>query len=95
MEILSDLTFNIQLKKITFCNYQLKIDQKVMALTFPQILQLRNKVNLLTSEENLEDIIQNENYVLLFIADKKHLLFLEIPKLLDLKEELSYCFSNF
>ncbi len=95
MEILSDVTFNIQLKKITFCNYQLKIDQKVMALTFPQILQLRNKVNLLTSEENLEDIIQNENYVLLFIADKKHLLFLEIPKLLDLKEELSYCFSNF
>ena len=95
MELLSDVTFNIQLKKNTFCNYQLKVDQKIMTLTFPQILQLRNKVNLLTSEENLEDIIQNENYVLLFIADKKHLLFLEIPKLLDLKEELSYCFSNF
>jgi len=95
MEILSDITFNIQLKKITFCNYQLKIDQKVMALTFPQVLQLRNKVTLLTSEENLEDIIQNENYVLLFIADKKHLVFLEIPILLDLKDELSYCFDNF
>ena len=95
MEILSDVTFNIQLKKHTFCNYQLKIDEKVMTLTFPQVLQLRNKVNPLTSAENLENIIENENFVLLFIADRKHLVFLEIPKLLDLKEELAYCFSDF
>ena len=95
MEILSDVTFNIQLKKYSFCNYQLKIDDKVMTLTFPQVLQLRNKINGLTSAENLEDIIQNENYVLLFIADRKYLEFLEIPKLLDLKEELAYCFSDF
>ncbi|MDG1037533.1 MAG: hypothetical protein P8P15_05210 [Polaribacter sp.] len=95
MEILSDVTFNIQLRKKTFCDYRLKVDQKMMTLTFPQVLQLRQKVNSLTSTENLENIIQNENYVLLFIADKKYLLFLEIPKLLDLKEELSYCFENF
>ena len=95
MEILSDVTFNIQLRKNTFCNYQLKVDQKIMTLSFPQILQLRHKINILTSEENLEHIIQNENFVLLFIADKKYLVFLEIPKLLDLKEELSYCFENF
>ena len=95
MELLSDVTFNIQLKKITFCNYQLKIDDKVMTLSFPQVLQLRNKINSLTSAENLKNIIENENFVLLFIADKKHLVFLEIPKLLDLKEELAYCFSDF
>lgn len=95
MEILSDVTFNIQLRKNTFCNYLLKVDEKIMTLTFPQVLQLRQKINILTSEENLEHIIENENYVLLFIADKKYLLFLEIPKLLDLKEELSYCFENF
>lgn len=95
MEMLSDVTFNIQLKKQTFCNYQLKVDEKMMTLTFPQLLQLRNKINLLTSTEILENIIQNENFVLLFIADKKHLLFLEIPKLLDLKEEISYSFSTF
>jgi hypothetical protein len=95
MELLSDVTFNIQLTKITFCNYQLKIDEKLMTLTFPQVLQLRNKINLITSAESLEDIIQNENFVLLFIADKKHLVFLDIPKLLDLKEELAYCFSDF
>ena len=95
MEILSDVTFNIQLKKHTFCNYQLKIDDKIMTLTFPQVLQLRYKINLLTSTENLENIIENENFVLLFIADKKYLVFLEVPKLLDLKEELAYCFSDF
>ena len=64
-----------------------------MKLTFPQLLQLRNKINELTSYENLEQIIQNENFVLLFIADKEHLVFLEIPTLLDLKQEISYCFS--
>ncbi|TXD52433.1 MULTISPECIES: hypothetical protein [unclassified Polaribacter] len=95
MELLSDVTFNIQLTKITFCNYQLKIDEKIMTLTFPQVLQLRNKINLFTSAQGIEDIIQNENFVLLFIADKKHLVFLDIPKLLDLKEELAYCFSDF
>jgi hypothetical protein len=92
MEILSDVTFNIQLKKHTFCNYQLKVGNKLMTLTFPQLLHLRNKITLLTVPENLENIIQNENFVLLFVADRKHLLFLEIPTLLDLQEEISYAF---
>jgi hypothetical protein len=95
MELFRDITFNIQLRKHTFCNYQLKIDEKLMTLTFPQVLQLRNKINVLTAAESLEHIIQNENFVLIFIADKKHLVFLEIPKLLDLKEELAYCFYDF
>ncbi|QTE24182.1 hypothetical protein [Polaribacter cellanae] len=95
MEMLIDVTFNIQLKKHTFCNYQLKIGEKVMPLTFPQVLQLRNKINLLTTLDNLEHIISNENFVLLFIADRKHLVFLDIPTLLDLKEEISYTFSEF
>lgn len=94
MNVLSDVTFNIQIKKHTFCQYQLKIDDKIMSLTFPQLLQLRNKINKLTTPDRLEHIIQNENYVLLFIADRKHLEFLEIPKLLELKEEVSYCFCT-
>lgn len=92
MNLLSDVTFNIQLQKVTFCNYQLQIDDKKMSLTFPQLLQLRNNLNKLTTPEKLENIIQNENFVLLFIADRKHLVFLEVPKLIDLKEEISYCF---
>lgn len=95
MEILSDVTFNIQLKKVTFCYYQLNIDDKIMSLTFPQLLQLRNTLNKLTTPENIENIIQNDNFVLLFIADRKHLVFLEIPKLLDLQEEISLCFYSF
>ncbi len=66
-----------------------------MQLTFPQLLQLRNKINEITLPENLENIIQNENYVLLFIADRKHLVFLEIPKLLDLQQELTLCFDSY
>ncbi|WP_405564209.1 hypothetical protein [Polaribacter sp. Asnod6-C07] len=71
------------------------IDDKSMQLTFPQLLQLRNKINKITSPENLEQIIQNENFVLLFIADRKHLVFLEIPKLLDLQQEISLCFNSY
>ena len=66
-----------------------------MQLTFPQLLQLRNKINEITLPENLKNIIQNENYVLLFIADRKHLVFLEIPKLLDLQQEMALCFDNY
>ena len=71
------------------------IDDKKMKLSFPQLLQLRNKINLLTEADNLERIIANENFVLLFVADKKHLVFLEIPKLLDLKEEIELCFYSY
>jgi hypothetical protein len=95
VSVLQDIKFNIQLQKVTFCNYQLQIDDKEMTLTFPQILQLRNNLNRLTSAENIENIIQNENFVLLFIADRKYLVFLEIPKLLELKEEISYFFCSF
>ncbi len=92
MDVFCDIEFNIQLKKETFCNYSLKIDDKEISLSFPQLLQLRNKINEYTLSENLEHIIANENFVLLFVADKKHLLFLEIPKLLDLKDEIAVCF---
>lgn len=92
MDVFCDIEFNVQLKKETFCSYQLKIDDKKITLSFPQLLQLRNKIQEYTSPENLERIIANENFVLLFVADKKHLLFLEIPKLLDLKEEIAICF---
>ena len=95
MSVFADIQFNIQLQKVTFCHYQLMIDDKKMKLSFPQLLQLRNKINLLTEADNLERIIANENFVLLFVADKKHLVFLEIPKLLDLKEEIELCFYSY
>jgi hypothetical protein len=95
VSIFTDIQFNVKLKQFTFCHYQLTIDGKQMKLTFPQLLQLRNKINQYTSPENLELIINNENFVLLFIADKKHLVFLEVPKLLDLKEEIELCFYSY
>lgn len=91
----SDIQFNIQLQEITFCKYNLRIQSKELSLTFPQLLQLRNKVLALTTPLKLSEIIDNENYVLLFVADKQHVLFLEIPELLDLRDELLYSFSAF
>lgn len=95
MSVFEEIKFNVKLDKLTFCQYKLVIDHKIIRLTFPQLLQLRTKVNELTTQQNLEKLVNNENFVLLFIADKKHLLFLEVPKLLDLKDELNFCFSDF
>lgn len=93
MELFCDIKFNIQLKPITFCQYRLSIEGRNIVLTFSQLLQLRQKLNYLTSSPKLSEIIENENFVLLFVADRKHLLFLEIPQLLDLKDEIYYFFS--
>lgn len=95
MSIFSDIDFNVQVRKETFCKYFLQVDNERFLLTFPQLLQLRDRINKFTSPEKLANIIDNENFVLLFVADKKHLLFLEVPKLLDLREELDLCFDSF
>jgi predicted nucleic acid-binding protein len=95
VSVFTDIQFNIKLQKVTFCNYQLTIDSKNITLSFPQLLQFRNKINKLTETQNLERIIENENFVLLFIADRKHLVFLEVPKLLDLKQEIELCFYSY
>ncbi|TCI85924.1 hypothetical protein EYW44_15495 [Tenacibaculum sp. M341] len=83
----------MMLEKITLCRYRLVTKNKEIDLNFPQLLQLRQKVNELTTPEKLYDIIESENFVLLFVADKQHLLYLDIPQLLDLKEEILCFFS--
>lgn len=95
MQFLADIQFNTHLEEITFCKYNLRLQDKNIKLTFPQLLHLRNKVFELTTPFQLSEIIDNENYVLLFVADKEHVLFLEIPQLLDLKEEISCFFCHF
>ena len=95
MNVFSDIQFNVKLHKLRFCKYKLTIAEKDIELSFPQLLALRNRVNEYTSAQRLEDIVQNENFVLLFVADRKHLIYLEVPQLLDLKEEISLYFYNY
>lgn len=84
----------IDLQPVTFCKYQLKIANKSMSLSFPQLLDLRKHVNRLSLHNSLEEIIDNENFVLLFIADKKHLVYLDIPMLINLKDQVDSLFYN-
>lgn len=90
-----ELTYHIKLRTIRFCKYELKVGEKIIFLSFPQLLQLRLKLNQLTSPLQLSEIIENDNFVLLFLADKTHVLFLEIPQLLDLKDEIFLFFEEF
>ncbi len=86
-------TYNISLKPITFCQWRLVIGHRQLLLTFPQLLQLREEINCITTEENLLEIIEDDNFILLFIADRQHLVYLEIPQLLDLKALITYVFE--
>lgn len=95
MKNISEISYNIRLAPVTFCKYHLFIGDKEMCLTFPQVLQLRQQINKLTAPLQLTSIIENENFVLLFIADKKHLVYLDVPQLLDLKEEMECFFCRF
>lgn len=84
---------HIELKPLTFCRYSLTVLDKNMYLSFPQLLRLRQKLNNITLPEKLLKVIENENFVLLFVADGEHLLFLEIPQLLKLQKEVSSYFN--
>lgn len=85
----------IQLQEITFCKYQLTTVNKNIELTFPQLLQLRTNINKLGTHDSVCDIIDNDNFVLLFVADKQHLIYLDIPQLLSLKNTIDSFFSPF
>lgn len=83
----------ISLKPITFCKYQLKISEKDMLLSFPQLLQLRTRINKLSLHHSIEEIIDTENFVLLFIADRHHLVYLDIPMLINLRTKVDRIFT--
>ena len=85
----------IQLKEFTFCKYQLTTHTKLITLSFPQLLQLRKNVKELTRHHSLHQIIDADNFVLLFVADKQHLIYLDIPQLLFLNKEIESFFSSF
>ena len=84
----------IDLQPLTFRKYQLKIAHKDMLLTFPQLLNLRKQITQLSLHNSLEEIIDNENFVLLFIADKQHLVYLDIPMLMTLRDQIESLFYN-
>ncbi|WP_136480362.1 hypothetical protein [Cognatitamlana onchidii] len=91
----NDIEYCYQLKQTTFCKYLLITPNKEIQLSFPQMLELRRKINELTTFNTLNEIINNENFVLLFVADKQHLLYLDISQLLKLKEEIALFFLSF
>ncbi|GGD21752.1 hypothetical protein EYD46_11180 [Hyunsoonleella pacifica] len=86
------MEYPYQIKKATFCKYVLCTPNKDIHLNFPQMLELRRKINELTAFNSLTNIINTDNFVLLFIADKQHLLYLDIPQLLKLRDEIMVLF---
>lgn len=65
--------------------YQLDLGYKVIDFTFCQLLAFRKKILHYSSYESLETIIEGDNFILLFVADNKHILYLDVPQILELK----------
>jgi len=74
--------------------YQLNLGYKVIDLTFCQLLSFRNKILAYSSHESLEEILDTSNFVLLFLADNKHVVYLDVPQLLQLREVVLSLFKT-
>lgn len=74
--------------------YQLDLGYKVIDFTFCQLLAFRKKILQHASYESLETIINGDNFILLFAADNKHVLFLDVPQLIELRELLLSVFKQ-
>ncbi|CAM1368403.1 conserved hypothetical protein [Tenacibaculum sediminilitoris] len=73
--------------------YQLDFGYKVIEFTFCQLLAFRKKVLQHSSYESLEAIINGDNFILLFAADNKHVLLLDVPQLIELRQLLLSVFK--
>ena len=74
--------------------HQLDLGYKVIDLTFCQLLSFRKKILEYSTEESLITILNTDNFILLFVADKKHLIYLDVPQLLQLKEVVLSLFKT-
>ena len=74
--------------------YQLDLGYKVIDFTFCQLLSFRKKILESTTPDAIETILENENFILLLVADNKHLLYLDIPVLLQLRETVLTVFNK-
>ncbi|MBE7652141.1 hypothetical protein [Tenacibaculum finnmarkense] len=74
-------------------SYRLNLGYKVIDFTFCQLLAFRKKILDNSSYQALENIIEGDNFILIFVADNKHLLLLDIPQIIELKEALLSAFK--
>ena len=73
--------------------YQLHLEHKTIDLTFCQLLAFRKKVFKHTTFQALETLVNEDNFVLLFVADNAHLLLLDVPQLLELRDLVQSLFA--
>ncbi len=74
--------------------YQLDLGYKVIDLTFCQLLSFRKKILEYSSHTSLEEVIDTTNFILLALADNKHIVYLDVPQILQLKEVVLSLFKE-
>ena len=74
--------------------FQLDLGYKTIELTFCQLLSFRNNILDKSTPAALIEILNNENFILLFAADNKHLIYLDIPQLIELRNLMLNIFKT-
>ncbi len=74
--------------------YQLNLGYKVIDFTFCQLLSFRKKILLNSTPEAFEAILEGDNYILLLVADNKHLIYLDVPQLIQLQNVVLSLFKK-
>lgn len=74
--------------------YQLTLGFKTIDFTFCQLLAFRKKILYYSSYQSLETILNGDNFILIWAADNKHLLMLDVPQIIELHNLISLTFQK-
>ncbi len=83
--------YSISSQKRNF--FELDLGYKTIGFTFCQLLAFRKKVLDYSAPSKIQDVIENENFILMQVADNQHVIYLDVPQLLALKTLLLSVFK--
>ncbi|WP_196894058.1 hypothetical protein [Aureivirga marina] len=95
MEILHNSSFFSSYQDVEKELFYIDFGHKVVSLTFHQFLHLKHKINRISSPRYLELVIQKRNLEILTLCNRKHIMILDVPQILDLQKLVQNTFQLF
>jgi len=72
--------------------FYIDFGQKIVKLSFCQLLGLRYKINSISIEDHFDSDLNKHGFEILMLCNKDHLFLLNTLEVLDLKQLLSHSF---
>lgn len=92
MSIVYQSKFYTFLQSDTDRCFYIDFGQKIVKLSFCQLLGLRHKINSISIEAHFDSDLNKHGFEILTLCNKEHLFLLNTLEVLDLKELVSHSF---